>query len=84
MSTRFRTAARPRLNDAGARDASRAWHRQPIVWVGAVVLAASLAGCVWLIVTAERYADPPLPATGLQILKMPLTRPPPREIGPPP
>lgn len=84
MSTRFHTAAHPRPNDAHARDASRAWCRQPIVWLGAVVLAASLAGCVWLIVVAERYTDPPLPVTELQILKMPLTRQPPREIEPQP
>ena len=51
-----------------------AWHRQPIVWVGAAVLAASIAGCVWLIVVAERYVDPPLPETGIEILKMPLAR----------
>lgn len=76
MSTRSRTTSRPRLSDARAREAAGAWYRQPIVWVGAAVFAASIAGCVWLIVVAERYNDPPLPATGLQILKMPLTRPP--------
>lgn len=83
MSTRFHTVSRPRSSELGARDAGSAWYRQSIVWVGAVVLAASIAGCVWLIVIAERYVDPPLPATGLQILKMPLTRPPPPEIEPP-
>lgn len=54
------------------------------------MLAASIAGCVWLIVVAVRYADPPLPVDGLQILKMPLTRPaqptqpPPQKPGSPP
>ncbi|WHZ11058.1 MAG: hypothetical protein OJF60_001497 [Burkholderiaceae bacterium] len=46
------------------------------------MLAASIAGCVWLIVVAERYADPPLPVEGLQILKVPLTRPPPQTSRP--
>lgn len=74
MSTRSPTASRHRSDDA--RDASKAWYRQSIVWIGAVVFAASIAGCVWLLVVAERYDDPPLPDTGLQILKMPLARQP--------
>ena len=60
------------------RDAGKAWYRQSIVWIGAVVFAASIAGCVWLIVVAERYDDPPLPIGGLQILKMPLAQPQPQ------
>lgn len=84
MSTRSRTAARPRPGDAGASGAAGAWYRQSIVWVGAAVLATSIAGCVWLIIVAERYIDPPLPGTGLQILKMPLTRTSPPGIEPPP
>lgn len=55
---------------------SEAWHRQSIVWLAAGVLAASLAGCVWLIVVAERHADPPLDVGGLRVLKVPLARPP--------
>lgn len=84
MSTHSRTAAHPLTEASRPRDAGSAWYRQPIVWVGAAVLAASLAGCVWLIVVAERYADPALPATELQILKMPLTRVPAQETEPPP
>jgi len=61
------------------RDVRAAWFRQPIVWLGGAVLAASLGGCVWLIVVAGHYADPPLPVDGLQILKMPLTRPSPQK-----
>jgi len=49
--------------------------------VAAAVFGVSIAGCVWLIVIAERYVDPPLPTGGVQILKMPLTRPPSREGG---
>ncbi|MCC7461312.1 MAG: hypothetical protein IT480_02485 [Gammaproteobacteria bacterium] len=39
-----------------------AWYSQPIVWLGFAVLAASLAGCLWLIVVSARYQDAPLPA----------------------
>lgn len=82
MSTRFHTATRSRTTEPRARRERRdAWYRQPIVWVAAAVFGVSIAGCVWLIVIAERYVDPPLPTGGVQILKMPLTRPPPREGG---
>lgn len=73
MSTRCRTAARHRRVDGPTGPhAAQAWFRQPIVWLGTGVLVASLAGCVWMILMAERFADPPLPVEGLQILKMPL------------
>ena len=54
-------------NDPAARHGSgrgsargSAWYRQPIVWLGAFVFVASIAGCVWLIVVGTRYADTPL------------------------
>ncbi len=37
-----------------------AWQRQPILWLGAAIFAASLAGCVWMIVVALHDADAPL------------------------
>jgi hypothetical protein len=40
--------------------AASSWYRQPVLWLGAVVFAASMAGCVWLIVVSSRYADVPL------------------------
>jgi hypothetical protein len=40
---------------------SGAWHRQPILWLGAAVFLASLAGCAWIIVASARHADTPLP-----------------------
>ncbi|MEO8857854.1 MAG: hypothetical protein ABI343_12780 [Burkholderiaceae bacterium] len=88
MSTRCLPTILPQPTDSRPRE--NAWYLQPIVWLGAAVLAASIAGCVWLIVVAVRYADPPLPVDGLQILKMPLTRPaqptqpPPQKPGSPP
>lgn len=86
MSTRSRTTSHTAGADARGRAAHDAWYRQGIVWIGAAVLAASVAGCIWLLVAAERYADPPLNGTGLQILKMPLARQtqPPRAETPPP
>lgn len=36
------------------------WYRQPVLWLGLAILVASLAGCVWMIVLGQRYADIPL------------------------
>lgn len=75
MSIRCPTVIRPTRNETLPRDNSRAWYRQGIVWLGAAVFAASIAGCIWLIIVAERHADPPLPITGPQIMKVPVARP---------
>jgi hypothetical protein len=40
--------------------ARTAWYRQPILWLGAVLFVASLAGCVWMIVLGMHHADTPL------------------------
>ncbi len=53
------------------------WYRHPLFWLGSFVLAASLAGCAWMIVLAARYPDPPLDTGSGQILKMPLREAPP-------
>jgi hypothetical protein len=37
-----------------------AWYRQPVLWLGAAILVASLAGCVWMIVLGARHADVPV------------------------
>ena len=75
MSMRCPTVIRPIRNDETPRDDSRAWYRQGIVWLGAAVFSASIAGCLWLIVVAERHVDPPLPIDGPQIMKVPVARP---------
>ncbi len=41
---------------------SLAWYRQPILWLGAAIFGASLAGCVWMIVLGARHADEPVDA----------------------
>ncbi|MFC4527617.1 hypothetical protein ISN76_07400 [Dyella halodurans] len=38
------------------------WYRQPVLWIGAAVFGASLAGCVWMIVLGARHADEPVDA----------------------
>lgn len=47
------------------------WYRQPLFWLGSLVLVASLAGCVWMIVLAARYPDPALDTGGEQVFKVP-------------
>ena len=76
MSIRCPTVIRPTRNETSPRDNSRAWYRQGIAWLGVAVFAASIAGCIWLIVAAERNADPPLPNVGPQIMKVPVARQP--------
>lgn len=48
------------------------WYRQPILWLGMVLFVASLAGCVWLIVVAQRHVDPAVP-TAEALFKVPVT-----------
>lgn len=43
-------------------DRSGAWYRQPVLWLGAAVFAASMAGCIWIIVVGARYDDVPVDA----------------------
>ena len=56
------------------RATCRAWLRQPVLWLAALIFAASLGGCIVMIVLGHRYSDEPLPIKGGEILKMPLTR----------
>lgn len=66
-----------RADEAARADA---WYRQGIVWLAAAILAASVAGCIWLVVVGLRYVDPPLPQAGPQILKVPIA---PSSLPPP-
>ena len=63
-----------RSRDAGA------WFQQPVVWLGATILVASIAGCIITIVLAARHADTPV-ETGSTVLKVPLRHP---AVTPPP
>ncbi|RDI97375.1 hypothetical protein DVT68_16600 [Dyella solisilvae] len=48
------------INHPAAPVPGSPWYRQPILWLGVAIFAASLAGCVWMIVLGARYADKPL------------------------
>lgn len=48
--------------------------RQPLVWLGALILAASIVGCVVMIVLAFRFADPPVDTAGRHAMNVPLQR----------
>ncbi|HEX6018981.1 MAG TPA: hypothetical protein VFZ28_12865 [Burkholderiaceae bacterium] len=63
-------------NEGVGRSPRDAWYRQGIVWLAAAVFALSIAGCIWLLVVGQRYADPPLPIATPQVLKVPVARPP--------
>jgi hypothetical protein len=60
---------------ADALPAGARWYRQPVAWLGALVLLASLAAVAATIVVAQRFEDEPLPVAGERILKAPVTRP---------
>lgn len=47
-----------------------------LVGLGAAILFASLAGCVWLIVLATRHADTDVAQHSARVLKVPLERAP--------
>jgi hypothetical protein len=49
-----------------------AWYRLPILWLGAIIFSASVAGCVLMILLGSRHADESLPDAGMTLLKMPL------------
>ncbi|MGE0582759.1 MAG: hypothetical protein AB7P31_11600 [Steroidobacteraceae bacterium] len=60
-------------------NAQAAWYRQPVVWLGALLFAATIAGCIAMIVLGARHDDEALPTTGSSVLKMPAGRAPPPE-----
>ena len=53
----------PAPNEPPSPRRGEAWYQQPVLWFGAAVFAALLAGCIWIIVVSARHADTPLPAT---------------------
>ena len=50
-------------------------YNTPVLWLGIVLFAASLAGCVLMIVLGVRHVDEAVPTAGGEIMKMPLARP---------
>lgn len=56
----------------------RSWYSLPVVWLGIAIFAASLSGCIWLIIISARYDDMRIPTTH-QVFGVPAQQP-----GPPP
>lgn len=48
------------------------WYRVPVAWLGLVVFAASIAGCVWMITTSIQYRDEPVPAAAHSVFGVPV------------
>ena len=54
------------------------WYGLPVVWLGAAILLASIAGCIYLIISASRYPDEPVRLSGNELLHVPVAREPQR------
>ncbi len=65
------TPNRARHDEANATNRAGKWFRQPVLWLGAVILLASLLGCVVTIVLAWRHADVSVETTGARVMKVP-------------
>jgi len=46
-----------------------------VLWLGALIFLASMAGCVLMIVLGVRFDDASMPTAGGVILTMPVKRP---------
>jgi hypothetical protein len=57
--------------DHALRQRHTAWYRQPVVWLGAMVFAASIAGCIWIITAGMRHADTPVATSQTSVLGVP-------------
>lgn len=54
------------------------WYSLPVVWLGAAILLASIAGCIALIISASRYPDEPVRLSDGELLHVPVAREPQR------
>lgn len=63
-----------RRDDVDERADRVRWYRQPVGWLAALILFASVAGCALLVALALRNPDPQLPTAGFQLLKVPAQR----------
>ena len=52
--------------------AAGAWFQQPVIWLGAAILVASITVCIITIVLSVRHADTPVETGSSNILKIPL------------
>lgn len=74
-----------KANPPAPIDRARAgdWYRQPVLWLGVLLFAGSLAGCVWMIVLGVRHADPPVATAGGEVFRIPLEHPKKAPVDPP-
>ncbi len=56
--------------------APTAWYRVPVVWLGILIFAVSIAGCLWIIVVSTQYHDEAVAAPAHAVLGMPVHPPP--------
>jgi hypothetical protein len=54
-----------------------AWYRVPVVWLGILILAGSIAGSVWIIVVSVQYRDHALDVPVHSVLGVPAHADPP-------
>ena len=54
------TPNRARRDDVNTARRGGKWFRQPVLWLGVLIFAVSLACCIATIVLAWRYADVPI------------------------
>ena len=52
------------------------WYSLPVVWLGAAILLASIAGCIGLILSASRYPDEAVRLSDDELLHVPVAREP--------
>lgn len=52
------------------------WYRVPVVWLGMLVFAGSLAGCIWMVVLGARFSDDALPVSSHAVMGVPAHPPP--------
>ena len=58
------TPSRARRDDVNTARGDGKWFRQPLLWLCALIFAASLLGCITTIVLAWRHADVPVGTAG--------------------
>lgn len=54
-----------------------AWYRLPVVWLGILIFAGSIAGCVWILVASIQYRDHALEVPAHSVLGVPAHADPP-------
>ncbi|HET6632881.1 MAG TPA: hypothetical protein VFG73_09275 [Rhodanobacteraceae bacterium] len=55
--------------------AAEAWYRQPIAWLGLLVFALSMAGCLWMIQVSLRHDETPRHGASVTLLGVPVPAP---------